>query len=88
LKKRDVVMKKISTPKKESWNVFSSSKNKGFKLLKCNYEEFWKWVATSNGDNFCCWLDPFGSMNYRHIGHVMDVEKHAISVHYTPKKRA
>jgi hypothetical protein len=25
-------------------------------------------------------------MNYKHIGHVIDVEKHAISVHYTPKK--
>jgi len=37
---------------------------------------------------FCCYLNTFGSMNYKHIGHVMDVEKHVISVHYTPKKMA
>ncbi len=26
-------------------------------------------------------------MNYIHNGHVMDIEKHVVNVHYTPKKR-
>jgi hypothetical protein len=45
-----LTMIKISTPKKESRNVFSSSKNEAFKLSNYDYEELWRWVTTSNGD--------------------------------------
>jgi hypothetical protein len=34
-----LTMIKISTPKKESRNVFSSSKNEAFKLSNYDYEE-------------------------------------------------